>query len=98
MKDGKPTLDTGIAYKMFIGGDDKTVGMYHLPTKRILISRLSLGPGGVPCLTQFAHQMDECQSADEFYERLPKLVDSFVTAKEEYDKIQKLYATMQKSI
>lgn len=86
MKDGKPTQDVGIAYKMFIGCDEETVGMYHLPTKRILISQISLGTGGVPCLTKFAHQMDECQSADEFYERLPKLVDTFVAAKEEYDK------------
>lgn len=30
--------------------------------------------------------MDECQSADEFYERLPKLVESFIAVKEEYDK------------
>ena len=86
MKDGKPTLDVGIAYNKFIDKDTYCVGMYHLPTKRILISQLSLGPGGVPGLTKFAHQMDECQSADEFYERLPKLVESFSAAKEEYDK------------
>lgn len=85
MKDGKPTLDVGIAYKKFIDKDTYCVGMYHLPTKRILISQLSLGPGGVPGLTQFAHQMDECQSADDFYERLPKLVDAFIAAKKEYD-------------
>lgn len=86
MKDGKPTLDCGIAYMKFIDKDTYCVGMYHFPTNRILISRLSMGPGGAPGLTQFAHQMDECQSADEFYERLPKLVDSFIAAKEEYDK------------
>lgn len=86
MKDGKPTLDVGIAYKKFIDKDTYCVGMYHLPTKRILISQLSFGPGGAPGLTQFAHQMDECQSADEFYERLPKLVDAFIAAKEEYGK------------
>lgn len=85
MKDGKPTLDVGIAYNKFIDKDTYCVGMYHLPTKRILISQLSLGPGGVPGLTQFAHQMDECQSADDFYERLPKLVDAFIAAKKEYD-------------
>lgn len=86
LKDGKPTLDVGIAYKMLIGSDEETVGMYHLPTKRILISQLSFGPGGAPGLTRFAHQMDECQSADDFYERLPKLVDAFIAAKEEYEK------------
>lgn len=86
MKDGKPTLDVGIAYMMFIDKDTYCVGMYHLPTKRILISQLSLGPGGAPGLTRFAHQMDECQSADDFYERLPKLVDAFIAAQEEYDK------------
>lgn len=85
MKDGKPTLDVGIAYMKFIDDDTYCVGMYHLPTNRILISRLSMGPGGAPGLTKFAHQMDECQSADEFYERLPKLVDAFIAAKEEYD-------------
>lgn len=85
MKDGKPTLDCGIAYMKFIYEDTYCVGMYHLPTNRILISRLSIGPGGAPVLTKFAHQMDECQSADEFYERLPKLVDAFIAAKEEYD-------------
>lgn len=86
MKDGKPTLDWGIAYMKFIDKDTYCVGMYHLPTKRILISQLSFGPGGVPGLTKFAHQMDECQSADDFYERLPKLVDAFIVAQEEYDK------------
>ena len=86
MKDGKPTLDVGISYMMFIDKDTYCVGMYHLPTKRILISQLSFGPGGAPGLTRFAHQMDECQSADDFYERLPKLVDAFIAAKEEYDK------------
>ena len=85
MKDGKPTLDWGIEYVKFIDKDTYCVGMYHLPTKRILISRLSFGPGGVPGLTRFAHQMDECQSADDFYERLPKLVDAFIAAKKEYD-------------
>lgn len=85
MKDGKPTLDVGIAYNKFIDMDTYCVGMYHLPTNRILISRLSMGPGGVPGLTKFAHQMDECQSADDFYERLPKLVDAFIAAKEEYE-------------
>lgn len=85
MKDGKPTLDVGIAYMKFIVEDTYCVGMYHLPTNRILISRLSIGPGGAPVLTKFAHQMDECQSADEFYERLPNLVDAFIAAKEEYD-------------
>ena len=85
MKDGKPTLDVGIAYMKFIYEDTYCVGMYHLPTNRILISRLTMGPSGAPCLTKFAHQMDECQSADEFYERLPKLVDAFIAAKEEYD-------------
>lgn len=85
MKDGKPTLDVGIAYNKFIDKDTYCVGMYHIPTKRILISQLSLGPGGAPGLTKFAHQMDECQSADEFYERLPKLVEAFIAAKEEYD-------------
>lgn len=86
LKDGKPTLDWGIEYVKFIDKDTYCVGMYHLPTKRILISRLSFGPGGAPGLTRFAHQMDECQSADEFYERLPKLVEAFIAAKEEYDK------------
>ena len=85
MRDGKPTLDVGIAYMKFIDMDTYSVGMYHLPTNRILISRLSMGPGGAPGLTKFAYQMDECQSADEFYERLPKLVDAFIAAKEEYD-------------
>lgn len=85
MKDGRPTLDCGIAYMKFIYEDTYCVGMYHLPTNRILISRLSIGPCGAPVLTKFAHQMDECQSADEFYERLPKLVDAFIVAKEEYD-------------
>lgn len=85
MKDGKPTLDVGVAYMKFIYEDTYCVGMYHLPTNRILISRLSIGPGGAPVLTKFAHQMDECQSADEFYERLPNLVDAFIATKEEYD-------------
>lgn len=85
VKDGKPTLDVGVAYMKFIYEDTYCVGMYHLPTNRNLISRLSIGPGGAPVLTKFAHQMDECQSADEFYERLPKLVDAFIAAKEEYD-------------
>ena len=86
MKDGKPTLDVGIAYMKFIVDDTYCVGTYHLPTNRILISRLTMGPSGAPCLTKFAHQMDECQSADDFYERLPKLVESFVASTEEYDK------------
>lgn len=86
MKDGKPTLDWGIAYMKFIYEYTYCVGMYHLPTNRILISRLSIGPGGAPGLTKFSHQMDECQSADEFYERLPKLVESLIAASEEYDK------------
>ena len=82
---GKPTLDCGI---LFVGADSKCVGMYHLPTGRILISKVGLGLGGVPCLSQFAHIMDECKSADEFFEMLPARLELLEQAQLSYKEWQ----------
>lgn len=81
-----PTADIGIWFIKFVDAvkDDCVVGMYHLPTSRIMISRVSFGPGGVPGLTRFAHQMDECKSADGFYEKLPKLLEDYKNSRVEY--------------
>lgn len=84
MDHGKPAVDAGILY--IPDGKDTCVGMFHPATGRILISRLSFGPGGHPGLTQVAHQMDECSSADDFFERLPKLLDSLRECEENYAK------------
>ena len=82
---GKPTLDCGI---LFVAEDGKCVGMYHLPTNRILISKVGLGPGGVPCLSQFAHMMDECKSADTFFEMLPERLELLEQARLSYKEWQ----------
>lgn len=82
---GKPTLDCGI---LFAGEDGKCVGMYHLPTNRILISKVGLGLGGVPCLSQFAHLMDECKSADQFFEMLPARLELLEQAQLSYKEWQ----------
>ena len=86
MDHGTPTADIGIRFVKFVDAvkDDCVVGMYHLPTSRIMISRVSFGPGGVPGLTRFAHQMDECKSADDFYEKLPKLLEDYKNSRVEY--------------
>ena len=86
MDHGTPTADIGIRLLKFVDAvkDVCVVGMYHLPTSRIMISRVSFGPGGVPGLTRFAHQMDECKSADDFYEKLPKLLEDYKDARVEY--------------
>ena len=86
MDHGTPTVDIGIWFIKFADAvkDDCVVGMYHLPTRRFTISRVSFGPGGVPSLTRFAHQMDECKSADEFYEKLPKLLEDYKNSRVEY--------------
>lgn len=71
MDDGKPTVDIGIRFEKFLAdNEDHVVGMYHIPTGRILASRIEPAPGGVFGLTKFAHQMDECNSADDFYAKL----------------------------
>ena len=69
-----PTADIGIWFIKFVDAvkDDCVVGMYHLPTSRIMISRVSFGTGEVPGLTRFAHQMDECKSADGLYNIGPR--------------------------
>lgn len=83
MKDGKPTLDWGILLMKTMGDKEQCVGMYHFQSKKILISRISFGPGGCIGLTQFAYQMDECKDADDFYKRLPTLLETFAVAKNE---------------
>jgi len=75
---GKPTLDTGI---LFLTDDGHCVGMYHLTDCSLMISRIGFGPGGVAGLTQFAHQMDTCDSADDFFERLPELLKAYEACK-----------------
>ena len=71
---GKPTLNAGILFNL---EDGTCVGMYHFHTNRILISRISFGPGGTPGLTRFAHQMDACDSAEDFFSRLPELLGAY---------------------
>ena len=71
MADGTPTVDIGIRFEKFLADNEyHVVGMYHIPTGRILVSRVAPGPDGVFGLTKFAHQMDECESADDFYAKL----------------------------
>ena len=76
---GKPTMNAGILFTL---EDGTCVGMYHFHTKKILISRIGFGPGGVPGLTRFAHQMDECDSAADFFNRLPALIDAYGKCRE----------------